>query len=123
MILFSNIYSLMQNKNKILILDWDIHFADGTESLFREDKNVMLISLHRYPYFPEIHGGGYGDARNIGSGNGVGYNCNICWTEKGVQDDDLYAVFDYIVLPLVQQFNPDVILLSGGFDAGKDICS
>lgn len=40
-----------------------------------------------------------------------------------MQDDDLYAVFDYIVLPLVQQFNPDVILLSGGFDAGKDICS
>lgn len=68
MILFSNIYYLMQNKNKILILDWDIHFADGTESLFREDKNVMLISLHRYPYFPEIHVGGYGDARNIGSG-------------------------------------------------------
>lgn len=46
---------------------------------------------------------------------------NVCWTKGGARDDDLFAVLDYIVMPLAREFDPDIILVSGGFDAGNNL--
>lgn len=109
------------NMAKILIFDWDIHFGDGTSEIFYEDKNVLVVSMHRSD---ESHTSFLTSklvgAEKIGSGEGLGYNCNICWKEPNITDDDFCAAMDYIVLPLATEFKPDMILISAGFDAAID---
>lgn len=107
---------------KVLILDWDVHFCDGTEDIFRESADVLVISMHRLGLFPDLDGNHFrrfAYSGNIGKGAGTGYNCNLCWSDSKVGNDDLYAVFDYIVMPLIQDFKPEIILISAGFDAAK----
>ncbi|KAL6641823.1 hypothetical protein ACP70R_020004 [Stipagrostis hirtigluma subsp. patula] len=102
------------NKKKLLILDWDIHQGNGTSEIFYGKDDVLFISLHREPFFPYEDTAG---ATNMGEGKGKGFTCNFCWTERRIQDGDFYAAMDYVVVPLVLQYNPDLILISGGFDA------
>lgn len=96
-----------------MIFDFDIHFYDGTSKIFIEDSGVLYASLH-YPLFP------FGTAlleSEIGVGDGKGYNCNVVWS-KPVNDDDFCVVVDYLILPMAQNYSPDIILVSAGFDAG-----
>ena len=92
-------------------MDWDVHFCDGTEDIFRESADVLVISMHRLGLFPDLHGNHlrhFAYSGNIGKGAGTGYNCNLCWNDSKVGNDDLYAVFDYIVMPLIQDFKPEM---------------
>ncbi|KAL6856040.1 hypothetical protein ACP4OV_018842 [Aristida adscensionis] len=100
---------------RILLVDWDYHHGDGTQEIFYGDRSVLFISVHRYGsnIFPKSSG----TEIEIGRDEGVGFNCNVCWREGGEGDDDLYAVWDHVVMPLAQSFNPEIILVSGGFDA------
>jgi acetoin utilization deacetylase AcuC-like enzyme len=100
------IYSLIQNAKKILILDWNVHFGDGTSEIF-------LADMHCYPFWSFSNSA---KIKQIGIGDGKCFNCNICW--EGITDDDLFVAFDYIVMPLANEFDPDIILISGGFDVG-----
>jgi histone deacetylase 6 len=70
----------------------------------------------RYRIFPESNK----DHNFIGEGKGRGYNVNIN-LEQGLKNGDLLAVFDYVFVPLAQEFNPDIVLISAGFDAGNSI--
>ncbi|OCT62207.1 histone deacetylase 5 isoform X2 [Xenopus laevis] len=106
------------NVGRILIVDWDIHHGNGTQQAFYNDPNVLYISLHRYDdgnFFP-----GSGSPDEVGAGNGTGFNVNIAWTggvDPPVGDAEYLAAFRMVVMPIAQEFSPDFVLVSAGFDA------
>ncbi|XP_036803063.1 histone deacetylase 7 isoform X1 [Oncorhynchus mykiss] len=106
--------------NKILIVDWDVHHGNGTQEVFYNDPSVLYISLHRYDdgnFFP-----GSGGPAEVGSGAGEGFNVNVAWTgglDPPMSDAEYIAAFRTVVMPIAQEFSPDVILVSSGFDAAE----
>nr|XP_033773770.1 histone deacetylase 5 isoform X2 [Geotrypetes seraphini] len=106
------------NVGKILIVDWDIHHGNGTQQAFYSDSSVLYISLHRYDngnFFP-----GSGAPEEVGAGMGVGYNVNIAWTggvDPPIGDVEYLSAFRTVVMPIAEEFSPDVVLVSAGFDA------
>ena len=104
---------------KILILDWDVHHGNGTQSAFYEDDEVLYISLHRYEdatFFPCLETGNYD---HVGEGKGKGRNVNIPWKDSGMTDADYIAAFQRIVMPIAREFGPDLVIISAGFDAAE----
>lgn len=102
---------------RILIIDWDVHHGNGTQAVFKDDPNVLYISIHRYDngsFFPNSE---KGNSDFVGEGKGEGFNVNIPWNEKGMGDSEYIAAFQQIVMPIAYQYNPDLILVSAGFDA------
>lgn len=108
---------------KVLILDWDVHHGNGIQNIFYDDPNVLYVSLHVYeggtfyPGQPDDPGIPDGGAENCGAGVGEGYNINIPWHTQGMGDGDYMAAFQRIVMPIAQEFNPDLVVISAGFDA------
>ncbi|KAH7413432.1 hypothetical protein BKA64DRAFT_568107 [Cadophora sp. MPI-SDFR-AT-0126] len=108
---------------KVLILDWDVHHGNGIQNMFYEDPNVLYISLHVYqngqfyPGQPEDPGVPDGGLENCGAGRGMGKNINIGWAEQGVGNGEYMAAFQKIVMPIAQEFDPDLVIVSAGFDA------
>lgn len=108
---------------KVLILDWDVHHGNGIQNIFYEDPNVLYISIHVYqngifyPGQPEKEGIPDGDIDKCGKGLGIGKNVNIGWAEQGVGDGEYMAAFQRIVMPIAHEFNPDLVIVSAGFDA------
>uniref|UniRef100_A0A4W5MKN0 histone deacetylase n=1 Tax=Hucho hucho TaxID=62062 RepID=A0A4W5MKN0_9TELE len=106
--------------NKILIVDWDVHHGNGTQDVFYNDPSVLYISLHRYDdgnFFP-----GSGGPAEVGSGAGEGFNVNVAWTgglDPPMSDAEYIAAFRTVVMPIAQEFSPDVVLVSSGFDAAE----
>jgi acetoin utilization deacetylase AcuC-like enzyme len=96
---------------KVAIVDYDVHHGNGTQHIFETDPHVLYVSTHQYPYYP-----GTGAAEEIGSGAGRGFTVNVP-LEVGAVDEDFQLVFAKIVLPVLRQFEPDLILVSAGFDA------
>lgn len=103
---------------RILIVDWDVHHGNGIQRMFYQDKSVMYLSLHRHDagnFFP-----GTGDCREVGSGQGEGYNWNIAWSSTSAMGDAEYlAAFRSIVMPIAHSFNPCLVLVACGFDAAR----
>jgi acetoin utilization deacetylase AcuC-like enzyme len=103
---------------RVAILDWDIHHGNGTEDIFYNDPNVLVINMHRFDnrqFYP-----GTGSPDRIGEGEGKGYNINIGWqsgNEGGLSDSDYLAAMRVIVLPILEQFKPSLLFISAGFDA------
>ena len=114
---------------KVLILDWDVHHGNGIQNMFYEDPNVLYISLHVwaegtfYPGRPDEDGIPDGDLDKCGAGVGIGRNINIGWPSQGMGDGEYMAAFQKIVMPIAQEFNPDLVIISAGFDAaaGDDL--
>ncbi|XP_070770157.1 histone deacetylase 4 [Enoplosus armatus] len=106
------------NVSKILIVDWDVHHGNGTQQAFYTDPSVLYLSLHRYDdgnFFP-----GSGAPDEVGSGAGVGFNVNMAFTgglEPPMSDAEYLAAFRTVVMPIANEFAPDVVLVSSGFDA------
>ncbi|XP_051517905.1 histone deacetylase 7-like isoform X1 [Myxocyprinus asiaticus] len=106
--------------SKILIVDWDVHHGNGTQDIFYNDPSILYISLHRYDngnFFP-----GSGGPAEVGSGAGEGFNVNVAWTgglEPPMGDAEYLAAFRTVVMPIAQEFSPDVVLVSSGFDAAE----
>ncbi len=99
---------------KILILDWDVHHGNGTQHTFEEDPSVLYVSLHQYPYYP---GTGAHTEAGVGRGQGATVNCPM---PAGSGDDDYRAAFQERVLPKIDAFRPEAVLISAGFDAHRD---
>lgn len=108
---------------KILILDWDVHHGNGIQNIFYDDPNVLYISTHVYqnglfypaqPDNPNIPDGGLD---KCGTGAGVGKNINIGWHDQGMGDGEYMAAFQRIIMPIAQEFDPDLVIISAGFDA------
>ncbi|KAM1433764.1 hypothetical protein ACFXTH_015649 [Malus domestica] len=103
--------------NKILIVDWDVHHGNGTQKMFWKDPRVLFFSVHRHEFgsfYPANDDGFY---TMIGEGAGAGYNINVPWENGGCGDADYFAVWDHILVPVAKEFNPDLIIVSAGFDA------
>ncbi|KAL6559528.1 Histone deacetylase 5 [Orobanche gracilis] len=103
--------------NKILIVDWDVHHGNGTQKTFYDDPRVLFFSVHRHDYgtfYPAGHDGSY---IMTGEGAGAGYNINVPWESGRCGDADYVAVWDHILVPVAKEFNPDMIIISAGFDA------
>ena len=97
--------------DKVLIVDWDVHHGNGTQHSFEQDASVLYVSLHQYPYYP---GTGAHSETGTGSGSGATLNCPM---NAGATDADYEHAFSERVLPKIDQFKPDVVLVSAGFDA------
>jgi acetoin utilization deacetylase AcuC-like enzyme len=91
---------------RVAIVDYDVHHGNGTDSIFREDPSVLFVSLHRWPFYPGT--GGPGD------GNETTVNVPL---PGGCGDREYADVFERIVEPAVRAFEPDLVLVSAGFDA------
>jgi len=99
---------------KIMIVDWDLHHGNGTQNSFYETDRVLYVSTHQFPYYP-----GTGDVEETGKGKGEGYTVNI--PLPGYQGDSEYAcIFNDIIVPVGRKYNPDLILISCGFDIYRD---
>ncbi|XP_021849863.2 histone deacetylase 15 [Spinacia oleracea] len=102
---------------KVLIVDWDVHHGNGTQEIFDKNKSVLYISLHRHEggnFYP-----GTGAAHEVGTMGAEGYCVNVPWSCGGVGDNDYIFAFEHVVLPIAQEFVPDFIIISAGFDAAR----
>jgi acetoin utilization deacetylase AcuC-like enzyme len=114
--LFNNVavaaaHARVNGARKVAIIDYDVHHGNGTQHLFDTDPHVLYVSTHQYPFYP-----GTGAADEIGRDRGRGFTVNVP-IEVGAVDDDYYQVFDEIVVPVVREFEPDLVMVSAGFDA------
>ncbi len=98
---------------RVMIVDWDLHHGNGTQHSFYESDQVLYLSTHQYPCYP-----GTGSLREEGWGKGEGFTVNI--PLPGYQGDRDYAtIFDDIVVPIGREYQPQLILVSAGFDIYK----
>ncbi len=117
--LFNNIAILTRYLQKrhglgnMAILDWDVHHGNGTQHTFEEDPSVFYISLHQFPFYP-----GTGRTTEKGIGRGKGYTLN-CPMRAGATDWDYEQQFTLQILPKLEAYKPDAILISAGFDAHR----
>ncbi|KAG5518515.1 hypothetical protein PMAC_002911 [Pneumocystis sp. 'macacae'] len=122
--LFSNVaiaakcvFQKFSNIQRILILDWDVHHGNGTQRVFYDDDSVLYISLHRYEDGRFYPGSKYGNYDKVGTGKGLGKTVNIPWPCKGMGDSDYIYAFQKVVLPIAYEYNPNMVIISSGFDA------
>ena len=95
---------------KILIMDWDVHHGNGNQAAFYDDPTVLFISTHQFPFYP---GSGAVNETGVGAGEGLTLNVPL---PAGCTDVEYLQVFQDIVVPAAEKFQPDWILVSAGFD-------
>ena len=91
---------------RIAIVDWDVHHGNGTEEIFRGDDSVLFVSMHQWPFYPGTGGPGESDETTV--------NVPL---PAGSADEDYLRAFDRVVEPAVRAFDPELVLVSAGFDA------
>ena len=99
---------------KVAIVDFDVHHGNGTQALVGDDPNILFISTHQFPFYP-----GSGSIREIGDGIAEGTVINIP-LQAGVGDEGFKTVYAKILVPALHRFNPDLIMVSAGYDAHWD---
>jgi acetoin utilization deacetylase AcuC-like enzyme len=95
---------------RIAIVDFDIHHGNGTQDAFYEDGAVLYFSTHQYPYYP-----GTGHMEEIGEGPGRGLNVNVP-LPAGCGDDQFRRVFQEVLGPVLERFQPQFLFVSAGYD-------
>jgi acetoin utilization deacetylase AcuC-like enzyme len=106
--------ALAQGLERVAILDWDVHHGNGTQAIFEHDPRVLFISLHQWPLYP-----GTGGSAEIGLGDGRGKTVNVP-LPQGASARDYAAALKRVVFPVLEQFAPQLMLVSSGFDAHRD---
>jgi len=104
---------LADGGERVLVLDWDVHHGNGTQSAFWNDARVLYVSIHQSPLFP-----GTGRAEEIGGPNARGLNLNVP-LPPGATGDVVAEAFDDDLAPAVDAFAPTWVLVSAGFDAHR----
>lgn len=99
--------------SRVAVLDWDVHHGNGTESIFYERDDVLTISLHQQGNYPTTSGA----LEDRGQGAGDGYNINLPLHAGSGHATYLHAI-NRVVLPALDAFEPDLIVIACGFDAG-----
>jgi acetoin utilization deacetylase AcuC-like enzyme len=101
---------------RVAIVDFDVHHGNGTQSCLESDPSVLLVSLHQDPRtcYP---GSGYDWEMGVGAGRGFTVNLPMA---PGSEDDDYLRATDERVVPKLDEFKPEVLLISAGFDAHRD---
>lgn len=95
---------------RVFIVDFDVHHGNGTANLFEAEPDVFYISTHQYPYYP---GTGARDEVGLGPAKGTMLNVPL---PAGVGDRGYARIFDELVWPSAERFNPDLMLVSAGYD-------
>ena len=103
--------ALASGLQRVAIVDIDVHHGNGTQRMFYADPRVLYISSHQFPFYP-----GTGAANETGQGDGRGYTVNIP-LEAGATDGDYDLVYRSVVSPVLEQFAPQLTVISAGFDA------
>ena len=94
---------------RIAIVDWDVHHGNGTEDIFRADPTVLFVSMHQWPFYPGTGGREDQDETLV--------NVPL---PAGSTDEDYFRAWDERVEPAVRAFEPDLVLVSAGFDAHEE---
>jgi acetoin utilization deacetylase AcuC-like enzyme len=97
--------------SRIMIVDFDLHHGNGTQHSFYEDSSILYFSTHQYPYYP-----GTGRYNETGEGKGKGYTINVPLS-YGMGDDDHEYAFREVLVPIADQYKPEALLVSAGFDS------
>ena len=114
--LFNNIAAaaaaaLNQGLERVAIIDWDVHHGNGTQDIFYGSNRVLFCSMHQYPFYP-----GTGNRDEIGEGAGRGFTINVPLL-AGQRDGQYLEAFDTLLLPALDTFRPELVLISAGYDA------
>jgi acetoin utilization deacetylase AcuC-like enzyme len=96
---------------RVAILDWDVHHGNGTQDIFYDDEQVLYLSVHQSPFYPAT-----GGADEVGEGRGRGFTVNVP-LPAGSGEEAYAAAFAGVFLPVLREFDPDLILVSAGYDA------
>jgi acetoin utilization deacetylase AcuC-like enzyme len=94
---------------RLAILDWDVHHGNGTEAIFRDDPSVLYVSMHQWPFYP-----------GTGGPDDQGETLVNVPLPAGSTDADYLAAFDERVVPAMERFEPELMLVSAGFDAHEE---
>jgi acetoin utilization deacetylase AcuC-like enzyme len=96
---------------RVAVVDWDVHHGNGTQEMFWRDPSVLYLSTHQFPFYP-----GTGDLDEVGGGDGTGYTVNVP-LEAGSGDAVYASAFERVLLPVLEAYAPEMVLVSAGFDA------
>jgi len=99
---------------RVMILDWDVHHGNGTNDIFHASDQVLFVSIHQSPLYP-----GTGPASDVGSGDGRGFTVNLP-VPPGSGDPVYESLVEHVVLPLGRSFEPQLVLISAGYDAHQE---
>jgi acetoin utilization deacetylase AcuC-like enzyme len=99
-------HALAAGKNRIAVVDIDVHHGNGTQWMFYDDPRVLYFSTHQFPFYP-----GTGAADEIGTGEGRGFTFNVP-LEMGATDADYDLIYRSAIVPVLGQFGPDLLLAS-----------
>ena len=118
--LFNNIavaarYALdARHLERVMIVDWDVHHGNSTNHVFHASNQVLFVSIHQSPLFP-----GTGPAYDVGEGEGRGFTVNLP-VPAGSGDEVWVSLVEHVVVPLARAFEPQLVLVSAGYDAHRD---
>lgn len=96
---------------RVLLLDFDVHHGNGTQHVFAARRDVLYASIHQFPFYP-----GTGAPTEVGRGEGAGFTVNVA-LPPGQDDADYGAAFHEVFLPIADEYRPDMVIVSAGFDA------
>lgn len=99
---------------RVFVLDWDVHHGNGTNDIFSASREVLFASIHQYPWYP-----GTGPLTDVGTGDGTGFSINLP-VPSGSGEDVWLSMIEHVVVPAAAAFEPQLVLVSAGFDAHRD---
>jgi acetoin utilization deacetylase AcuC-like enzyme len=100
--------------DRVLVFDWDVHHGNGTNDIFHSTPEVLFTSIHQYPWYP-----GTGPLEDAGAGEGEGFTINLP-VPAGSGEDAWLSLVEHVVVPAARAFEPQLVLISAGFDAHRD---
>jgi acetoin utilization deacetylase AcuC-like enzyme len=106
--------SLVAAGERVAIVDWDVHHGNGTQDIFWNEPNVLYVSTHQWPLYPNT-----GRVVETGGDDAPFSNLNVPFP-PGTAGDTFRAAFDTLIMPVIARFNPTWLLVSAGFDAHRD---
>jgi acetoin utilization deacetylase AcuC-like enzyme len=106
--------ALARGLSRVAVIDFDVHHGNGTQEAFYRDRRVLFVSSHQFPFYP-----GTGDLDEVGAGEGRGFTVNLPMP-AGMGDGDYRRAYRAIVEPIGRAFDPEIVLVSAGFDPHRD---
>jgi acetoin utilization deacetylase AcuC-like enzyme len=100
--------------SRVAIVDIDVHHGNGTQALVGDDPDILYVSTHQYPFYP-----GTGSMKEIGKGKSEGSLLNIP-LPASVNDDGFKDIYNEIIIPKIEQYKPELLIISAGYDAHWD---
>jgi len=106
--------ALAAGLTRVAVVDFDVHHGNGTQDIFYDDPRMLYVSSHAYPFYP-----GTGGLDEVGEGKGEGFTVNL--PLPATMGDGEYArIYRELVEPVVRAFDPELVLVSAGFDPHRD---